>query len=143
MKRILFFILPLLVFAADSCKKYEDGPWISLRTKTERLSNTWQVSTAYQNGVDKTSDFNVAYAGYLLTIKKDNSYTLVYNPFNLGTVTDNGTWSFNSDKSHVILVNSNGDRADYTILRLKEKELWVKFTDDNGDVWEVHLVPKA
>ena len=140
MKKLLLIALPLLVLA--SCNKYEDGPAFSLRTKTQRLSNNWQVSSAYQNGTDKTSEFNVVFAGYLLDIRKDNTYTLSFSPLSAGTVTDSGTWEFNSDQTHVILTNSDGEQQDYTILRLKEKELWVRFHDDNNDEWEVHLVPK-
>jgi hypothetical protein len=140
MKKLILIALPLFILA--SCNKYEEGPMVSLRTKTQRLSNNWQVSSAYQNGADRTSDFNVVFAGYLLDIRKDNTYTLSYSPFSAGTVTDHGTWEFNSDKTHVVLTNSDGETEDYTILRLKEKELWVRLHDDNNDEWEVHLVPK-
>jgi hypothetical protein len=136
------FISMALVFLV-SCSKYEDGPAISLRSKKARLSNEWQVSSAYQNGADRTSDFNAAFAGYLLKIEKEGNYTLTYSPFSLGTVTESGTWKFNSDETHVIFTDSDGNQEDYKILRLKEKELWVEFTDDDGNLWEVRLVPKA
>ena len=137
----MLLALPVLLFTA--CNKYEEGPAVSLRTKVGRVSNNWQVSSAYQNGVDKTSDFNAAFAGYLLDIRKDNTYTLQYSPFSVGTVTDNGHWKFNDEKTHIIFTDSDGDVSDYTIIRLKEKELWVRFHDDNNSEWEVHLVPKS
>ncbi|HTF03578.1 MAG TPA: lipocalin family protein [Bacteroidia bacterium] len=140
MKKILLIALPILIFA--SCNKYEEGPMMSLRTKTMRLSNNWQMSSAYQNGVDKTSEFNVVFAGYQLDIRKDNTYTLQFSPGSTGTITDNGTWEWNGDKTHVVFTNSDGESQDYTILRLKEKELWMRFHDDNNDEWEVHLTPK-
>lgn len=140
MKKFMLIALPLLLLSA--CGKYEDGPAISFRTKTHRLCNNWQVSSAYQNGVDKTSDFNAAFAGYLLDIRKDETYTLSYSPFGLGQVNDNGRWVFSDDKMTVKFTNSDGEIEEYIILRLKEKELWVRFTE-NGDEWEVHLVPKS
>ena len=140
MKKMMLLALPLFILAA--CNKYEDGPAISLETKKARLCNNWQVSSAYQNGTDKTSDFNAAFAGYLLDIKKDNTYTLSYSPFSIGTVSEHGAWEFNGDKTQVVFTNSDGASDTYTILRLKEKELWVKFVDDNNDEWAVHLVPK-
>jgi len=136
----MLIALPLLMLSA--CGKYEDGPAISLRTKEHRLVNNWQVSSAYQNGTDKTSDFNAAYAGYLLDIRKDDTYTLQYSPFSIGQVNDHGTWAFTDDKMQVRFTDSDGDVTVYTILRLKEKELWVRFMD-GSDEWEVHLVPKS
>jgi hypothetical protein len=139
MKKMMLLAIPLLILGG--CGKYEDGPAISLRSKEARICNTWQVSSAMQNGVDKTSDFNAAFAGYLLDIRKDETYTLSYSPFSLGEVNDQGRWEFTSDKMEIRFINSDNETSQYHILRLKEKELWVRFTDDNGE-WEVHLVPK-
>lgn len=136
----MIIALPIILLA--SCGKYEDGPAISLRSKEARLCNTWQVSSAMQNGADRTSDFNAAFAGYLLDIKKDETYTLSYSPFSLGQVNDAGRWEFTNDKMEVRFTNNDNESTQYRILRLKEKELWVTFTDDDGNVWEVHLVPK-
>ena len=38
-----------------SCKKYPDGPEFSLRTRKERLANTWKVDNYKINGTDFTS----------------------------------------------------------------------------------------
>lgn len=140
MKKIMLIAIPLMILSA--CGKYEDGPAISLRSKEARLCNKWQVSSAMQNGVDKTSDFNAAFAGYLLDIRKDETYSLSYSPFSLAQVNESGRWEFTSDKMEVRFINQDGETSTYQILKLKEKELWVRFTDDNGE-WEVHLVPKS
>ncbi len=39
-----------------SCKKYPDVPMFSMRSKTEKRCNTWNMKTWIQNGYDKTSD---------------------------------------------------------------------------------------
>lgn len=140
MKKLILIALPLLILAG--CGKYEDGPALSLRTKKERVCNNWQVSSAYQNGNDRTSEFNAAFAGYMLDIRKDDTYSLSFSPFGIGSVQDNGRWEFTSDKMQIRLIDSDGDVSQYIILRLKEKEFWVRFTD-NGNEWEVHLVPKS
>ncbi len=41
----------------SGCKKYPEGPLISFRSKTERVSNTWKFSNCKINGVDATSDY--------------------------------------------------------------------------------------
>jgi hypothetical protein len=140
MKKILFLAIPLIILSG--CGKYEDGPGLSLRTKKDRITNAWQVSSAMQNGVDKTSDFNAMFAGYLLDIRRDETYSLSYSPLSVGQVNETGRWEFTSDKMEIRLINSDGESKTYRILRLKEKEFWIHFTDDNSD-WEVHLVPKT
>jgi hypothetical protein len=140
MNKFLCIAIPL--FILSSCGKYEDGPGLSLRTKKDRITNAWQVSSAMQNGVDKTSDFNALFAGYLLDIRKDETYSLSYSPLSMGQVNETGRWEFVSDKLEIRFTNSDGESRTYQILRLKEKEFWIRFQQDDTD-WEVHLVPKS
>lgn len=144
MKKVMLLLLPI-IFTMAACNKYPEGPGLSLRSKKARLCNSWQISSAYQNGVDKTSDFNTAFAGYVININKDDTYSSSYNPFSLGTVSESGHWAFSDDKTHVTFTPNDSNTAPTTweILRLKEKELWAKFTDSNNNQWEMHLVPKS
>ena len=57
MKNLLKLFLILICFVTFSCKKYEDGPTVSLRTKKARVVNKWKVDSYYINGVDKTTDY--------------------------------------------------------------------------------------
>jgi hypothetical protein len=50
---LLFIALTLT--SIQGCKKYEDGPAISLRSRSARLSNTWRVENYKVNGDDYTS----------------------------------------------------------------------------------------
>lgn len=140
MKKTMLLAIPLLIFSG--CGKYEDGPGLSLRTKKDRVTNTWQVSSAMQNGVDKTSDFNALFAGYLLDIRTDETYSLSYSPLSVGQVNETGHWAFVSEKLEIRFISSDGEIRTYQILRLKEKEFWIRFQQDDAD-WEVHLVPKS
>lgn len=142
MKKLLF-LLPifLLVF---SCKKYEDGPVFSLRTKTHRLANTWNVeSVTLENGTDITDDFNTWYPNYMLTIAKENTYVLTFNLNSGIEYKETGTWVYNGDKTHIYFTNSAaGGMSDWTILRLKEKELWGKHIDvSQSHTYIVHFKP--
>jgi hypothetical protein len=143
-KLALLFVLSAFVFSG--CKKYDDGPWFSLRTKKERLSNAWTIAAAYENGVDKTSDYNSVFADYTLTINKENTYTLSYKLLNITDYTESGSWVFNGDKTHVIFVKTNSSSSsDWEILKLKEKELWGRFYDTSTNPAKeviVHLAPK-
>lgn len=152
MKRIstYFFILSVVLSVAFvSCKKYPEGPSFSLRSKSERLSNLWKIQQLIYNGADSTN-FAKKYLfnNYRLDITKNGEYNIDYNlvigaasiPFS-----ESGKWVFSSDKKTVIFTKETGNttaatgaNSTWEILRLKEKEFWAKFTQ-NDQVTELHL----
>lgn len=56
-KYVIIFFLTLLILNFG-CKKYEDGPIISLRTKNHRLEGKWNVSSYTINGVEQMNKYN-------------------------------------------------------------------------------------
>lgn len=140
---VLFF--GILISLTVSCKKYPDGPSFSLRSKKERLANTWKIQSGQINGVDRTNDFLNTYYDFKVVIDKGGNYSLNYRLFNFLDYSESGTWVWNGDKTHVffnkIVNGSITDTHDFKILRLKEKELWYEDVQSNGEVWEIHLIP--
>lgn len=123
-----------------SCeKKYDDGPAISLRSKEERVANTWKIEKATRDGEDATSDYDE----YTLKMTKDGDAELkaIYSwgGFSYEYET-NGTWEF-QDKAKQLKLDFDDDGADvsYQILRLAEKELWLR---EVGGEDELQLMPK-
>lgn len=128
----------ILVLSVSSCSKYEDGPAISLRTKNERVANTWKIEQAMRNNQDVTADYDQ----YVLTMTKDGDARLeaIYSSgqFTFQFETD-GTWKFDDSKEILILDFENNDAdASYQILKLKEDELWIR---EQGGEDELHLIP--
>ncbi len=123
----------LLILSA--CNKYVDGPAFSLLSKKSRLCNDWKLESAYYNDVDFTADFlAIMGSDYRVHIEKDETYRID------GNNADQGTWEFGGDKDDVYLQSSMGyPEQSFRILRLKSKELWMKQTQTNGDVLEIHL----
>ena len=118
-----------------SCGKYDDGPDFSLRSRKERIANTWRVEKA-MNGAD---DVTAAFDQYELKLEKEGDATLVAN-YELGAITfefeTNGTWDLMNDDEDLELDFENDDADEtYEILRLKEKELWLQ--EKGGDL-ELH-----
>ncbi|HET6990936.1 MAG TPA: hypothetical protein VFJ43_06405 [Bacteroidia bacterium] len=134
MKTLKFFFVAILLTAVilPGCKKYPDGPSLSLRSRAARVANVWKVESATENGSDITS----LLSGYTETYVKNGDYSFVF-----GSVNGSGKWAFQNNDAE-IKVNgvSNQSSRTLTILRLKEKEFWYKFTD-NGDTYEYHLIP--
>ncbi|HYG15296.1 MAG TPA: hypothetical protein VEC12_06035 [Bacteroidia bacterium] len=135
------FALPVIAFAilASSCKKYEDGPIVSFRSKEQRIANTWKVESAYEDGNNVTSSYN-QYELQMLTDGKARLaavYTLSNVTFEYET---DGRWELINDKEDLKLdfEDNEADRT-YQILRLKEKQLWIR--EKGGEV-ELHLTAR-
>lgn len=139
-----FIVAALIAFAGisvtfSSCNKYEDGPKLSLLTKKARLCGEWVVDQYYVNDVDQTSNYvSLVGTNFEWNIKKDGTYT------QSGNFSDNGTWELGEDKDDVRFKSSqaNSQEVSYRILRLKSKELWLKYTDSNGTVEKLYLKAK-
>jgi hypothetical protein len=134
---ILFTVL--LFLALTSCNKYEDGPVLSFVSRNERIANTWKMDKALDNGVDVTS----SYDRYIVTLTKSGSASLTAHFTLLSLEYDyvtNGTWNFTSNDDKLEL-NYENDLVDatYVILKLKEKELWLR--QENTEL-ELHLAPE-
>lgn len=122
-----------------SCKKYEEGPALSLRSKKERVANTWEIEKAYDDGEDVTD----SYDQFELQLLNNGEATLAaiytYGDFTFEAET-NGDWSFENNKEELRLdfEDDDADRT-YQILRLKEDELWLR---EKGDDVELRLKTK-
>ena len=138
MKNIIFksaIFTAILSFTLISCGKYEEGPKLSLRSKKARVSGDWTLEQYLINGNDSTQAYlSWVGANFMMKIEKDGSYSVVTA---FGTAT--GTWELGEDKDDLLLTVS-GSTDSYRILKLKNKEMWLKHTDSNGVVEESHLV---
>lgn len=118
--------LAAVALLATGCKKYEDGPGISLVPRTERVANTWVIERATADGDDVTS----SYDQYVLSLTTDGAATLdaEYTVFGVDVSTETtGTWAFANDQEQLVL-DFEEDLADgtYIINRLTRTELWLR-----------------
>lgn len=135
MKTIINILLVLFIFSFVGCTKYEDGPAFTLLTKKARITNTWKMEKYIYD--DGSSTTNVD--GGTMTLNKDMSATLSTSETN--GISISGTWSFIDNKKGLRIsynVLGMAGNKDYTILKLKSKELWVHDADQKV---EIHLVP--
>lgn len=127
MKKYLLFLLVTTLFIG--CKKYDDGPTLSLRSKKARLCQRWKLVDQQVNGnsVDMTSFFasfdfekDGDFKEYVLTNGKQYEYT--------------GTWDFSNKKEDLYLTFTTGGYNKLEIKRLTSKELWLEWIgwDEEG-----------
>lgn len=133
-----FSVIVMCGLTFQSCSKYEYGPEFTVLTKKQRVTNSWEVDRAYDDGDDVTS----SYDEYDLILNRDQSATLTatYGGSDTQVIfATNGTWEF-LDQGGQLYLDMEDDDADqtYFILRLTEDELWLR---EKGDDLELHLIP--
>lgn len=128
MKKLTTILMVALLVGAASCKKYEEGPGFSLRSKKARVANTWIIDQY----VDADGDVQKETDSDTYEMKKDGTFTRSY-----GSTSFDGKWEFRKDKEQLAFVYEHYESV-YTIIKLKEKELWL--ADEDKD--EIHFVPK-
>ncbi len=130
---VLLLLACMALPALQGCKKYPDGPALSLRTRTARVANTWKVDNYKINGNDYTS----LVSGYTETFSKEGAYS-----YSWGNTAGTGTWAFQNEDQEIRLTGvSNQDSYTLVILKLEEKEFWYYYMDGN-DKNEFHMIQK-
>ncbi|MCB0395212.1 MAG: hypothetical protein KDD36_01080 [Flavobacteriales bacterium] len=138
MKRNLLIAFVAVACVLTACKKYEEGPAFSLRSAKARLSGDWKVASFSIDGVDQTASYLATIGNnFVIDIEKDGKYRVE------GSFTDEGSWELGEDGDDVrFKSDAAGSTEDsYRILKLKNKELWLKQTQTNGEVHETHFEP--
>lgn len=126
-----FNIIIAVIFLAAmlltvGCKKYPDGPGISLTPKEERVANIWIVAKAIENGQDVSHNYDP----YTLTLTRDGDATLEADYYFFGVhynVLTNGTWNFTNGETNIMFdFEDDGQDAEYQILRLTNDQFWLR-----------------
>lgn len=145
----LFLIIGFLTGILSSCKKYEDGPILSLRSKTKRLSRDWQMQEYYRNDNIETAQLIIT--NYVESYSKNGAYSRSYNDKNGDFVSETGQWKFDNNKAQISVTGTGSiewtsqtstvSSSSYIILRLTSKELWYYY-ENGGSKHEIHLKAK-
>ena len=133
-----FFIILSLLCLFGACR-YEEGPFISFTPVKDRIRGEWKVNSIQKNGVFTTSEspslaesLNNLFDFYI-------NQRLQINYMEDGTLyLSDGFYEFSSDKKELIAEFSDkyhSYKRTYKILKFKNKELKVKFTDENTAEW--------
>ena len=122
------------ILSFNACKKYEEGPFLSLRSKTVRLSNEWMLNTYVYNDLDKTADLKSKNQLYILAITKEGKYKK-YVPGDKNVV--EGNWLFSDNNKNVVFYLPNNKSETFAILKLKEKDLrLIKYSGTKNQIKE-------
>lgn len=120
-----------IILSFSSCKKYEDGPALSFRTKTSRLVGDWTVV--------KVDGQKLSESGTLINIDfdKGGDFAMASSYFSFNgpnySTRETGEWEWENGKEE-IEIETGRFKEDWEILRLTNKELW--FEIENGQKWK-------
>ena len=117
----------VMAFNMQSCKKYDDGPGFSLRSKKARVVGEWDIvqigSQVYpQNGYALEFEF-----------EKDGDFKYSYS-YGTYSYTYAGDWDFSSNKEDLRII-MDGTVQTFEIKRLTNKELWLE--DETNQEWRL------
>ena len=132
-----FLLLAVLSVAAvnfSSCKKYADGPFLSIKSPEVRLMRTWRVTKAISGSNDMTSLFQLVNYKVEFTAAE---IKIVYSNFLTGTTIEQGTWKWmDATKKSIIItqtVTGNSQTSTWNITKLTSKEMHASYTSiENG-----------
>ncbi|HHZ66128.1 MAG TPA: hypothetical protein EYN51_11645 [Flavobacteriales bacterium] len=135
---LILFVSSLFLFSTG-CKKYDDGPLISLKSKKSRITNTWILDEVFENGIEVLSPMGIpsgeifgVYCNEVAIIDNNNA-TFKF----VDLIIAEGNWQLINNKSKIEFNLKNGKIIHWDILKLKTKELWVQEND-----FEYRLRPK-
>ena len=138
----------LIILAIASSCKYEEGPFISLKSATKRVEGLKSLSEFRKDGIDslaRTRDSIAAYCNtfdgldFVFQYDVETANGTIY--YGDQTQPCEGSWEFRGDKNESLFINLAGlppDATTWTIIRLTQKDLWLEF-QNSDHFWELRF----
>lgn len=136
---IILTIVATITIIFSSCKKYEEGPSISILTKTQRVTGTWKCTMENANGepfiITNTDNeeispiyiFESDGTGFVGSIKPDATN------IDSAIIQEMG-WSFDQAKDSIRITTSTSvGWLKSEIIRLTNNEFWIRTGSIVGD----------
>ena len=118
-----------------SCKKYEEGPLLSIRSKKARVVGQWEYElNPNTSGInwEGNSNSGPGNPGDIIEFTKDMKY------FSNGS--ELGTWGFDETKENIVTYVGPSER-DWYIIKLKHNNLWIySWSGQSSWIWHLKRV---
>lgn len=137
MNKRIWIILLLIIAVLPGCKKYDDGPVLSLYSKGMRVSGTWYFENVRYDGQDSTKHYPYQQLYFFYDKEYDGGgFTWNHNVWTQERTDEmfqNGVWRFMADRDSfemVVYKNMTRDSTIYRwkINRLAYTEFWLERT---------------
>jgi hypothetical protein len=147
MKKINISLIVIIAVAITfaGCKKYDDGPSFSLKSKTARLARTWTIDKVMLNSIDMSpAEITMDQGGTNVTntFTKGGGCTVTMNDSSGMMHTNSGKWAFANNDKEITISGMMGLASETsTILKLTSDEFWY-WHMDGSDKMEMHWKAK-
>jgi len=149
----LFLVISFLACSLliTSCK-YDEGPFMSFRSKQARVVNSWAYNLVLHNGLDVTagsSELSIDYTQSSIGFNDDGRFSTIISNIDMdSTVIStqyNGSWTFLDKKKEIELIYDSpfpptGEKKTLFITQLRERVFWLEEVQGNNLV-EYRLKP--
>jgi len=132
---LIVMIASLLMPVMEGCKKYEEGPMISFKSKKARISGIWKITDRKVAG---TSVPQTYYSDLTVEFTQDGFYQ---EKSAADGIQFEGQWQLNGNKTKIgIRYDGETEYEYFKIVKLKGKEFWLK-GEDGDDELEIQYEP--
>ncbi|GAB4303254.1 MAG: hypothetical protein Kow0068_25640 [Marinilabiliales bacterium] len=120
-EKLMLAAAVLVMLNFNSCKKYDDGPTFSLMSKKARLTGEWEVVKI--EGGQEPDDGEL-----ILEFEKNGDFKVTYD-YGSYSYSYEGDWTW-EDKKETLEIEIAGDKVEWEVKRLTNKELWFEDGDN-------------
>jgi hypothetical protein len=100
--KFIFVFLAILAFVIPSCKKGDNDPWLSFRSRKNRLCGKWALKSGTSSYIYNDTTESINYTGSNAEI----TYSTAAGTFNSGTVPYTEKWTINKDETFIMIKNN-------------------------------------
>lgn len=140
----LIICLSIIAIVLPACRKYEEGPLLSIRSREKRVENAWKAQTVTRNGYDIT----LRYDFYHIDFKSGGGFSQKAKDSQTGIEAEDSRpkWALASNDLQIRLTYSNklGKDSVYLFMdvkRIANDNLRLSYVLD-GDSYTLNLVPR-
>ncbi|MEP7265627.1 MAG: hypothetical protein ABI772_14070 [Bacteroidota bacterium] len=149
----IYILLFILLIPLHGCKKYEEGPLISFRSKDKRLNGIWRLEHLYINNIDSITAVSSQYCNGDLYIYYQSKQ---HNEGHWETVVDYqnckkcyGYWGLSHNKKNIYIEHMISDSCtfrsvgpylatdhdEWEIRKLTMDQLWLSTVYKGQNCW--------
>ncbi|WNJ21490.1 hypothetical protein [Pontibacter sp. G13] len=138
--KIATLVLCLITgFAMNGCQKYEEGPLISFRSKTQRVTNNWVATEIYRNDLDETLKYDL----FSMVFTSGGEFTWTIQPSGGLPVSITADWELARLDQEIKLTLDEDNALERELLyleikRLTEDEMLIRYLIE-GDYYDLVL----
>lgn len=146
MKKLLVFLFSIALLFG--CKKYDDGPFVYLGNKYNRLNGLWKITSFIKNGDNSVTADYISKCGCSITFYEHNSGDnlvffnecsgIMWRTFGAYALAKKGEKLQINLRYTIDLEPFDVNNLDFEVKRFKKKEIWLS-CKRNENSYELRL----